>query len=47
MDGELWLELGDGQAAAVTALLAAQQWVVESPRPDYNGTLRILAARPR
>jgi methylase of polypeptide subunit release factors len=39
------LELGDGQAGAVSALFAAQGWVVEGVYPDYSARQRMLAAR--
>jgi len=43
--GRLFLELGDGQATAVTQLLRAHNWVVESVENDYSSRPRVLRAR--
>jgi release factor glutamine methyltransferase len=43
--GRLLLELGEGQAPAVSDLLAANGWSVEQVQKDYNGHDRILIAR--
>lgn len=43
--GRIMLELGDGQAEAVTAIFKAQAWVVESVLADYASQPRILIAR--
>jgi release factor glutamine methyltransferase len=43
--GRLFLELGDGQAAAVSELLRAHNWVVELIENDYSGRPRVLQAR--
>jgi len=45
-DGRLMLELGDGQAAGVSALLMQHGWTVERVAKDYNDRERILIARP-
>jgi release factor glutamine methyltransferase len=42
--GRLFLELGDGQAPAVRALLEAQMWVVGPIYPDYSAHDRVLVA---
>jgi release factor glutamine methyltransferase len=44
-DGKIMLEFGDGQAAAVKNLFAAQMWIVEAVREDYSQRQRILIAR--
>jgi release factor glutamine methyltransferase len=43
--GRLMLELGDGQAPAVSDLLVANGWSVERVEKDYSGRDRILIAR--
>jgi release factor glutamine methyltransferase len=43
--GRIMLELGDGQAEQVGAILEAQKWVVEAIQPDYTQRPRILIAR--
>lgn len=43
--GRLMLELGDGQAPAVSDLLAANGWRVEHVGKDYGGHDRILIAQ--
>ncbi|MBI3867925.1 MAG: peptide chain release factor N(5)-glutamine methyltransferase [Verrucomicrobia bacterium] len=43
--GRLMLELGDGQAEAVSAILRDQMWVVDSVSPDYSARPRVLVAR--
>lgn len=43
--GGLLLEIGDGQAEAVGAILAGHNWVVERVEADYSGRPRVLAAR--
>ena len=43
--GRLMLELGDGQAGAVSDLLAANGWSVEQVQKDYGGHDRIIIAR--
>ena len=43
--GRLLLELGDGQAALVTGILAGQGWETEGVENDYSGCERILIAR--
>ncbi len=45
--GGILLELGDGQADAVRALLEGHNWVVERVLPDYSDRLRVLVARRR
>lgn len=45
-DGFLCLELGDGQAAAVSHLCAANGWQVEQVVKDLRGMERVLVARP-
>lgn len=42
--GKLMLEFGEGQANAISALLTAQGWTVESVHPDYTQRLRFLIA---
>jgi release factor glutamine methyltransferase len=44
-DARLILELGEGQADAVSALMTSAGWVVESVLPDYSGCPRILIAQ--
>jgi len=44
--GKLMLEFGEGQADAISAILGAQHWQVESVQPDYTKRLRFLIARP-
>ena len=44
-EGLLLLELGDGQAEAVSKLLVTQNWVVDAIYPDYSARQRMLAAR--
>lgn len=43
--GRLMVELGDGQAPAVSNLLVANAWNVERVEKDYSGRDRILIAR--
>jgi release factor glutamine methyltransferase len=43
--GKLMVEFGDGQAAALEKLFAAQNWIVEAVREDYSQRQRILIAR--
>lgn len=43
--GRMMLELGDGQAGAVTELLTGRGWRVEPVEKDYSGRERILIAR--
>ena len=43
--GKLMLELGDGQAGAVSELLTQHGWTVEGVLKDYPGRERILIAR--
>jgi release factor glutamine methyltransferase len=43
--GRLTLEMGDDQASAVSALLDAAGWSVETVEKDYSGRERILIAR--
>ena len=45
-DGRIMLELGDGQAGAVSELFQQQKWVVEAVQEDYSRQPRILVARP-
>lgn len=45
-DGRIMLELGDGQADAVSEMFARQKWVVEAVQEDYSRQPRILVARP-
>jgi len=45
-DGRIMLELGDGQADAVSEMFAQQKWVVEAVQEDYSRQPRILVARP-
>jgi release factor glutamine methyltransferase len=44
-EGLLLLEFGDGQADAVSQVLAGQKWVVDAVYPDYSARARMLAAR--
>lgn len=44
--GKLMLEFGEGQAEAISAILVAQNWQIESVQPDYTKRLRFLIARP-
>jgi release factor glutamine methyltransferase len=44
-DGVVVVELGDGQAEPVAALLAAAGLAPSPPQPDLNGVLRTLVAR--
>ena len=43
--GRLMVEFGDGQAAAISNLLAEQNWVVEAVLEDYTHRPRLLIAR--
>ncbi|TAK93197.1 MAG: peptide chain release factor N(5)-glutamine methyltransferase [Verrucomicrobia bacterium] len=43
--GKIMLEFGDGQAAAIEKIFAAQMWIVEAVRDDYSQRQRILIAR--
>ncbi len=43
--GQLMLELGHDQAAAVREIYEAQMWIVEAIEPDYSRVPRILIAR--
>lgn len=43
--GRLMLEFGEGQGAAVSALLERSGWAVEAVEKDYSGRERILIAR--
>jgi release factor glutamine methyltransferase len=43
--GRLMVELGDGQAERVSAILATQKWIVETIQEDYAHQPRILVAR--
>ena len=45
-DGRIMLELGDGQADAVSEVFAQQKWVVEAVEEDYNRQPRVFVARP-
>jgi release factor glutamine methyltransferase len=44
-EGRMLLELGDGQAGEVRAVLEGQKWVVEAEDADYSGRIRFLRAR--
>ena len=44
-EGRMMLELGDEQAAAVTAMFEPAGWKVEAVEKDYSGRERILIAR--
>lgn len=44
--GKLMLEFGEGQADAISAILTAQNWKIESVHPDYTQRLRFLIASP-
>ena len=44
--GRLMLEIGDGQAEAVRAILESQKWVVETVSQDYTGRQRFITAAP-
>jgi release factor glutamine methyltransferase len=43
--GQIMVELGHGQEAAVTKHFKSEKWVVEFVKADYHRTPRILAAR--
>lgn len=43
--GGLMVEIGDGQAEAVRAILEPQNWVVEAVKQDYTQRPRILITR--
>ena len=43
--GKIMVELGDGQAAAVTEIFSAQNWIVEAIRQDYSPRDRFLLAK--
>jgi len=43
--GRLMLEFGDGQAADLQNIFAAQKWVVEGVKDDYSHRARILILR--
>src|SRR5205823_1422405 len=45
IDGRVLLELGDGQAEAVTKIFEIEKFVVESVERDYSQRPRILSAR--
>jgi release factor glutamine methyltransferase len=42
--GQIMLEFGDGQEAAIQNLFEQQKWIVESVKADYSGRPRILIA---
>ncbi len=44
-DGKIMLEFGDGQAAALEKIFAAEKWIVEAVQADYSQRARILIAR--
>ena len=44
-DGKIMLEIGDGQAAAITKIFETQNWIVEAVREDYTRRQRIFIAR--
>lgn len=44
-EGGLAVEFGEGQAKAITGILADENWIVEPPRSDYSGRERFLIAR--
>jgi release factor glutamine methyltransferase len=44
--GKLILEFGEGQADAISSILAAQTWQIDSVQPDYTKRLRFLIACP-
>jgi release factor glutamine methyltransferase len=43
--GKLMVEFGDGQAEAISAIFAGQNWQVEAIREDYTRRQRFLIAR--
>ena len=43
--GKIMVELGDGQAAAVTEIFSAQKWIVEAIRQDDSPRDRFLLAK--
>ena len=45
VSGKIMLEIGDGQAAAITEIFEAQNWIVEAVREDYTRRQRIFIAR--
>jgi release factor glutamine methyltransferase len=42
--GTIMIELGDGQAAAVSEIFKQQNWIVEAVEPDYTQRLRVFVA---
>jgi release factor glutamine methyltransferase len=44
-DGLLMMEIGDGQAEAVSELFTGQMWIVEAVREDYSGRQRFVTVR--
>ncbi len=42
--GRVLFEFGDGQDLALQKIFSSQNWIVEPPRADYTGRLRIIAA---
>jgi release factor glutamine methyltransferase len=45
-DAPVFLEFGDGQAAALREIFETQNWIVEAIHEDYTQRPRILVARP-
>ena len=43
--GKIMVEMGDGQAAAITKIFETQNWIVEAVREDYTRRQRIFIAR--
>jgi len=43
--GSLMVEFGDGQANAITDILADKKWIVAPPGSDYSGRERFLIVR--
>src|SRR5262249_46123567 len=43
--GRLMIELGDGQATAVSEIFGRQNWIVETVQKDYTHRPRIMIAR--
>lgn len=44
-NGKIMLEIGDGQADAVSTMFATQNWIVEAVKEDYSQRARILIAK--
>lgn len=44
-EGQVMLELGDGQSQEVARIFVEQKWIVEAIYPDYSAQPRVLVAK--